>query len=172
MMFILISCHGPLSVSNRWSFSTFFSVILYYIDIFGILEHIFWCNFVFLATSSSSWLAQAFFVVLDVLHLLVCSFSIGFALVFFGCLKYIFFLPCRLLCFLSMLILLLFLISFAPSIPWRYSFRFHPIIWFFLPLSFLKVLSILLLCLFFLFRASFWASWCPCYYLLYPPDLS
>jgi len=102
----------------------------------GILKYTFWHHFVFLATSSSSWLTQAFFVVLNIQHLLVHSFLIRFALKSFSYLEYEFFLLYKLLhCFLIP-VCFPFPTSFG-LVPSYCSFGFLPIMWFLLPVDFL-----------------------------------
>ena len=68
--------------------SPFSCAVLCSISIWWILEHTFWNCSWFLATNSSSWLIQAFFVVLDILHPLDYSSLAEFALIFSHCLKY------------------------------------------------------------------------------------
>ena len=111
--------------------------VLCFVGISGILRCISWYHFIFLATNSSSWLTQAFFVVLDILHLLVYDFSIKFALESSSYLEHRFFLLCILLYCLLMLVCLLFLVSFIFFVLSCCSSEFLPTMWFLLPISFL-----------------------------------
>ena len=67
---------------------SFSCTVLCSIGIWCILEHTFWNCSWFLATNSSSWLIQAFLVVLDILHPLDYSSLAEFALIFSYCLEY------------------------------------------------------------------------------------
>ena len=91
----------------------FSCAVLCSIGIWCILEHTFWNCSWFLATNSSSWLIWAFFVVLDILHLLDYSFLVEFALIFSHCLEHRSSHPCILSHSLSMPVLPSFQILFA-----------------------------------------------------------
>ena len=125
---ILIFCHGSSDISNKWSSPTFFMCCTLFCWYFWCPYTFFWYHFLSSATNSFSWSTQAFFVILDVLHLLVYGFLVEFTLISSGCLEHIFFLLYRLLYCSSMLVLLHFLIPFVPPIPWYCSFRFCLII--------------------------------------------
>ena len=94
----------------------------------SILEHTSWCHSVSLATNSSSWLTQAFFVVLNVLCLLVHDSLVRFALESSSYLEYRFFLPYIPLSCLLMLDCLLFPIPSELLILLCYSSKFSPIV--------------------------------------------
>ena len=110
---------------------------LYSINISGILRHISQCYFIFLTTSNFFWLDQAFSIVLNILHLLVHDFYIGFVFEFSSCHIYhsIVFL-CLTLIFFEFLLYFLFFSTFF--------FRFPLIICFLLPSGFLWTLLLLL----------------------------
>jgi len=86
-------------------------ITLYFVDILYTLRHISWYHFLSLSTSNSSWLIWAFFVVLDILYLLVHSFLIGFALISSSYLEYKSFLSYRLYYYFPMPVLCLSLVS-------------------------------------------------------------
>ena len=124
----------------------FSCAVLCSIDIFGILEHISWHYFIFLATNSSSWLIWAFSIILDVLHLLVHDFSVGFVSKFSSYLEHIFFPLYILLYCPPMLVCLYFPIPSESLVPLCCSFGFLPIIWFLLQVGFFWTLLSLPLC--------------------------
>ena len=123
---------------------------LCFVDTSDTSKYISWYCLIFLAISSSSWLTQASFVILDVLHLLVHDFLIEFVLEFSSCLKHRSFPSYIPLHCLSMLDHPLFPILSGLLVLLYYSSGFLLIIWFLLPSGFLWTLLFQLLCLSFL----------------------
>ena len=122
-------------------------VELYSVDISDISRYIYiyWYHSIFLTTNNFFWLNQAYFVVLNVLHLLVCDSFVRFVLKFSDYQKHRSFLLCILLHWISMLVYFLFQIPFILSTLLYYYFRFLLIMWFLLLSDFLWTLLFWLL---------------------------
>ena len=148
MILILISYYSPSSVSNRWSSPAFFICWTLFCWYFvHPWTYFFW----FLATNSSFWSTQAFFVALDILYLLDCSFLVGFALIFSYCSEHRFFLPHKLSYCFPMLVHHFSLVSFILLVPLSDFSISYSIMWFSLLLGFFWWLLLLLLLLLILF---------------------
>jgi len=109
--------------------------VLYFVSIFSISECASWYYFIFLTTSSSSWLTWASSVVLCILHILVCNFTVGFVLKSFSYLEHRFFF--YVYYFIILLCLTIFLFQFLlyflfPHVVLLYFFQqcgfFHQLI--------------------------------------------
>ena len=124
-----------LKFFKRVNLFCFLHVLHLVLLIFSITEYTSWYHSIFLATNIFSWLIQVSFVVLDILHLLVCDSSIGFVLKVSSYLEHRFFLLYIPLHYSPMLAHISYLILSILSL--CYSFKFLPEIWFCLPASFL-----------------------------------
>ena len=89
----------------------FSCLVSYSVNTSNILKHTSWYHSISLATNSSSWLTQLFFIILNVLCLLVYDFLVRFALESSSYLEHRFFLPYILFSCLLILNCLLFPIS-------------------------------------------------------------
>jgi len=129
---------------------SYFLYILYFV----MLAFLVFLN-IFLATNSFSWLTQAFFVILNILYLLVRDFHIGFALKSSSCLEHRFFLSCIPLHCSLMLNCLFFPSSSELLILLYYSSKFLPTIWFLL----LSNIFVIVLCVYLILS---WQNICFC----------